>query len=35
MKTHYIIDSAATLLGVSLLIVTAVHHREVGNVDRG
>ena len=25
MKTHYIIDSAATLLGVSLLIVTAVH----------
>ena len=25
MRTHYIIDSAATLLGVSLLIVTAVH----------
>jgi hypothetical protein len=25
MKTHYIIDSAATLLGVSLLIVTAGH----------
>ena len=25
MKTHYIIDSAATLLGVSLVIVTAVH----------
>ena len=25
MKTHYIIDSAAALLGVSLIIVTAVH----------
>jgi hypothetical protein len=25
MRSHYIIDSAATLLGVSLLIVTAVH----------
>jgi hypothetical protein len=25
MRTHYIIDSAATLLGVALLIVTAVH----------
>ena len=25
MRTHYIIDSAATLLGVSLVIVTAVH----------
>jgi hypothetical protein len=25
MRPHYIIDSAATLLGVSLLIVTAVH----------
>ena len=25
MRAHYIIDSAATLLGVSLLIVTAVH----------
>jgi hypothetical protein len=25
MRTHYIVDSAATLLGVSLLIVTAVH----------
>jgi hypothetical protein len=25
MRTHYIMDSAATLLGVSLLIVTAVH----------
>jgi uncharacterized membrane protein SirB2 len=25
VRTHYIIDSAATLLGVSLLIVTAVH----------
>jgi uncharacterized membrane protein HdeD (DUF308 family) len=25
MRSHYIIDSAATLLGVALLIVTAVH----------
>jgi hypothetical protein len=25
MRSHYIIDSAATLLGVSLVIVTAVH----------
>lgn len=25
MRTHHIIDSAATLLGVSLVIVTAVH----------
>ena len=25
MRTHYIIDSSASLLGVSLLIVTAVH----------
>lgn len=25
MRTHYIVDSAATLLGVALLIVTAVH----------
>lgn len=25
MRTHYIIDSAATLLGVSLVIVTGVH----------
>jgi uncharacterized membrane protein YedE/YeeE len=25
MRTHYIIDSSAALLGVSLLIVTAVH----------
>jgi hypothetical protein len=25
MRPHYIIDSAATLLGVALLIVTAVH----------
>jgi hypothetical protein len=25
MRRHYIIDSAATLLGVALLIVTAVH----------
>ena len=25
MRAHYIIDSAATLLGVALLIVTAVH----------
>ena len=25
MRTHYIVDSAATLLGVSLIIVTAVH----------
>jgi len=25
VRSHYIIDSAATLLGVSLLIVTAVH----------
>jgi cytochrome bd-type quinol oxidase subunit 2 len=25
MRSHYIIDSSATLLGVSLLIVTAVH----------
>jgi hypothetical protein len=25
MKTHYILDSAATLLGVALLVVTAVH----------
>lgn len=25
MRTHYIIDSSASLLGVSLLVVTAVH----------
>ena len=25
MRSHYIIDSAATLLGVALLVVTAVH----------
>ena len=25
MRSHYIIDSASTLLGVALLIVTAVH----------
>ena len=25
MKEHYILDSAATLLGVSLVVVTAVH----------
>lgn len=25
MRPHYIVDSAATLLGVALLIVTAVH----------
>lgn len=25
MRSHYIIDSAATLLGVALIIVTAVH----------
>jgi hypothetical protein len=25
MRSHYIIDSSATLLGVALLIVTAVH----------
>jgi hypothetical protein len=25
MRTHHIVDSAATLLGVSLIIVTAVH----------
>jgi len=25
MRTHYILDAAATLLGVALLIVTAVH----------
>jgi hypothetical protein len=25
MRTHYIIESAATLLGVSLVIVTAAH----------
>ena len=25
MRRHYILDSAATLLGVSLVIVTAVH----------
>lgn len=25
MRTHYIVDSAATLLGVSLVIVTGVH----------
>ena len=25
MRSHFIIDSAATLLGVALLIVTAVH----------
>jgi VIT1/CCC1 family predicted Fe2+/Mn2+ transporter len=25
MRSHYIIDSASTLLGVSLVIVTAVH----------
>lgn len=25
MRTHYIVDSAATLLGVALVIVTAVH----------
>ena len=25
MRTHYIVDSAATLLGVALIIVTAVH----------
>jgi uncharacterized membrane protein HdeD (DUF308 family) len=25
MRTHYIIDSAGSLLGVALLIVTAVH----------
>ena len=25
MRTHYIIDSSAALLGVSLIIVTAVH----------
>jgi hypothetical protein len=25
MRSHYILDSAATLLGVSLVIVTAVH----------
>ena len=25
MKDHYIIDSAATLIGVSLVVVTAVH----------
>jgi uncharacterized membrane protein SirB2 len=25
VRSHYIIDSAATLLGVALLIVTAVH----------
>jgi hypothetical protein len=25
MRQHYILDSAATLLGVSLVIVTAVH----------
>lgn len=25
MRSHYIIDSAATLLGVALVIVTAVH----------
>jgi hypothetical protein len=25
MRTHYILDSAAALLGVALLIVTAVH----------
>lgn len=25
MRSHYIVDSAATLLGVALVIVTAVH----------
>jgi hypothetical protein len=25
MRSHYIIDSAATMLGVALLVVTAVH----------
>ena len=25
MRSHYIVDSAATLLGVALLVVTAVH----------
>lgn len=28
MRPHYIMDSAATLLGVALLIVTAVHITE-------
>lgn len=34
MRSHYIIDSSATLLGVSLLIVTAVHvtGKEAGSI---
>ena len=27
MRSHYIIDSAATLLGVALVIVTGVHSK--------
>jgi hypothetical protein len=32
MRSHYIVDSAATLLGVALVVVTAVHI--TGNAQR-